>query len=55
MSVVLPAVVAALFLLWRVRRARSKRVLAGLDGSKPVFQMEPPRRRISGIRGERLR
>lgn len=39
------ALLIALIVLWRVRRARRSRVLAGLDAGKPAFHIEPPHRR----------
>lgn len=36
------------------RRAVRKRTLAGLDGGRPVFSIEPPARRMGSRRTEAL-
>lgn len=38
--------------MWRRRRRAAR--LAGLESSAPVFSVEPPRRRHSPLKGERL-
>jgi hypothetical protein len=35
-------------------RARRKATLAGLNGERPTFAVEPPRRRVGDRRTERL-
>lgn len=36
------------------RRAGSKRALSGTEATRPVFQIDPPRRRMSPLKEERL-
>jgi hypothetical protein len=48
------AVIVALVLLWLRRRAVRARNLAGLNGTKPVFSVEPPARRIGARKRELL-
>lgn len=45
------AVVAGLLLR---RRAKRTRTLAGLDGARPVFSVEPPTRRLGSRKTEAL-
>jgi hypothetical protein len=51
--VVVFGLVAVLFLLV-VRRRRRKIMLAGLNGARPVFSVEPPHRRHSQLDREAL-
>lgn len=44
----------ALCIAWARHRFHRKQTLAGLDGSKPVFSVEPPHRRLGSRKGERL-
>jgi hypothetical protein len=44
----------AVVLVFVVRRRRRAMKLAGLDAAAPVFSVEPPARRLSGWRQERL-
>lgn len=48
------ALVLLVVFLLAVRRARSKRTLAGLDANRPTFTVEPPARRLGTRKGERL-
>lgn len=52
-------IVAALILLGlvgflAVRRRRRTRTLAGLNGDRPVFHVDPPRRRVGQRKHEAL-
>jgi hypothetical protein len=40
--------------VWVVRRRRRARVLAGLESTKPTFQVEPPRRYLGERKSELL-
>jgi len=51
--IVVLCVVVFVGLMIRRRAVRARR-LAGLDGSRPVFSVEPPTRRLGSRRGERL-
>lgn len=47
-------VLSAVVVLVLRRRAIRRRTLAGLDGSRPVFSVEPPTRRLGSRRTEAL-
>lgn len=40
--------------LWVVARRRRATRLSGTSSAAPVFHVEPPRRRVSGLGSERL-
>lgn len=54
MIVIFLAVFFAVPAWWLVGRAKRKKTLAGLNANKPVFSLEPPSRRVSPLKGERL-
>ena len=47
-------VLVVLFVAWLRHRSSRRRTLAGLDGTRPVFSVEPPTRRMSSRRREAL-
>jgi hypothetical protein len=47
-------VLVALVVVLLRRRAMRRRTLAGLDGSRPVFSVDPPTRRLGSRRWEAL-
>lgn len=47
-------IVAAVVLLLLRRRFARRKTLAGLDGTRPVFSVEPPARRMGSRRTEAL-
>lgn len=53
MSVVAVVVLVVALLLLRLR-ARRARALSGTLAARPTFTLEPPRRRIGSLKGERL-
>jgi hypothetical protein len=52
--IVLLLIAVAAVVVWVRHRASSRATLSGLNGERPVFHLEPPRRRMGSRKGERL-
>lgn len=54
MTMLVTFLLTVLVVLWLRRRSRTKSTNAGLNSDRPVFYADPPTRRVSRLKDERL-
>jgi hypothetical protein len=53
-TAIVVAVPVLVVVAWILAKRRRARLLSGTASDRPVFSVEPPRRRMSPLKGERL-